>query len=443
MNEPSMQEYFYALGDELGAGLEDGERYFCSYRGERSDFVRLSRNRIRQAGSVDQHEMRLELIAGKRHAGGGLTLSKNADEDRERIRQMMADLRARRACLPEDPHLNYATETRDSSEVRAAPLPDSATALRHIMYTAGELDLVGIWAAGSIERGFANSFGQRNWFRGASFNFDWSVHHAADRALKGSYAGLAWQPEEFDRQLTAARRRLALLARTPRTLRPGRYRTYLAPAALAEILRMLAWGGFSLASHRTQQSPLVKLGRGERRLHPAVSLTENRAQGLTPGFTTAGFIKPERVALIRDGAFAEYLVGARSAREYGVAANAEEETPESAVMAAGDVPANEVLARLDTGLYLGNLWYCNFSDRNECRITGMTRFGSFWVEGGELRAPIPAMRFDDSAYRMLGEKLIGLTAERTRFFDPHTYGGRSSASMLLPGALLEELTLTL
>ncbi len=102
-----------------------------------------------------------------------------------------------------------------------------------------------------------------------------------------------------------------------------------------------------------------------------------------------------------------------------------------------------MLERLGTGLYLNNLWYCNYSDRNDCRITGMTRFAAFWVEDGEIRAPLSPMRFDESLYRMLGEHLIGLTAEREFLFDTGTYHQRSTDSLHLPGALIEDFAFTL
>ena len=51
-------------------------------------------------------------------------------------------------------------------------------------------DLVGIYAAGGIHTGFANAFGQRNWFSSYSFNADWSFYHAGDKAVKTAYAGL-------------------------------------------------------------------------------------------------------------------------------------------------------------------------------------------------------------------------------------------------------------
>ena len=54
--------------------------------------------------------------------------------------------------------------------------------------------LVGVYAGGTICRGFANSLGQRNWHEVDSFNFDWSLYLEADKAVKGRYAGLDWQP---------------------------------------------------------------------------------------------------------------------------------------------------------------------------------------------------------------------------------------------------------
>ena len=104
------------------------------------------------------------------------------------------------------------------------------------------------------------------------------------------------------------------------------------------------------------------------------------------------------------------LLDARGYRT--VAVNSGGESPNALEMAAGSLAGDELLGRLDTGLYLNNLWYCNFSDRNDCRITGMTRFACFWVEQGVIQAPLNVMRFDDSVYRMLGDALVGLTRER-------------------------------
>ena len=53
------------------------------------------------------------------------------------------------------------------------------------------------------------------------------------------------------------------------------------------------------------------------------------------------------------------------------------------------------------------------------------------------------MRFDDTAYRILGENLEALTRERDLVPDDNTYGERSTVSMRTPGALVRDLALTL
>jgi predicted Zn-dependent protease len=78
-----------------------------------------------------------------------------------------------------------------------------------------------------------------------------------------------------------------------------------------------------------------------------------------------------------------------------------------------------------------------------CRITGMTRFATFWVENGAIQAPLNVMRFDETLYRMLGENLVALTAERELLLDSSTYGARSTASSRMPGAVVKDFTFTL
>jgi predicted Zn-dependent protease len=438
-----MRDHFHALADELEKLRQPDEVALLSFAGEQSDFVRLNVNRVRQAGSVTQHSIELDLIEGGRHATGGGNVTGDPEWDRSWLRDLVERLRAQRSGLPEDPHLLYATEVRDTDDVHVGALPDAPDALDRITRAARGLDLVGIWASGHVYAGLATSFGQRNWYHGTSFSFDWSCYHQEDKAVKCTYGGLAWDDDELERRMAEARAQLGVLARPSKTIPPGRYRAYLAPAALRELLGMLAWGGFGLKSHRTLQTPLLKMLREGRTLHPSVTLSENRVAGLAPRFTAGGFIKADRVTLIEAGRYQDCLVSPRSAKEYGEPVNSGVEFPEALDMAAGEVAADEVAARLGTGLHVGNLWYCNYSDRNECRITGMTRFACFWVEDGAIRAPVNVMRFDDSIYRMLGENLLGLTRERELFLETNTYGARSTASMHLPGALVDDFTLTL
>ena len=438
-----MQEYFHALGNALFKKLKSGEQLLLEFSGEDSDFVRLNHNRIRQAGCTAQRTLSLDLVEGKRHARASVEIAGNSAQDLDQLGATLKTLREQRALLPEDPYLSFSTEINDSEYHHDDEAVDSHEAVDQIVQAGGDMDLVGIFANGIQYRGFANSMGQRNWHSRASFNFDWSCYLEKDRAAKSSHAGFAWKHDELVSKMESIRHQLAMLSRPSKTLKPGSYRAYLAPSAVNEIISMMAWGGFGLKSHRTKTTPLIQMTEQGRTLDAAVNLTENHARGLAPGFTGSGFIKPAQVELIKAGRYQDCLVSARSAIEYGSATNADSEFPGSLDLAAGALPARTILTELDTGLYINNLWYLNYSDRTVCQVTGMTRFACFWVEHGEIQAPIEVMRFDDSVYNLLGTQLIGLTDERELILDAGTYGGRSNCSIELPGVLVSQLRLTL
>jgi predicted Zn-dependent protease len=438
-----MKEFFYAIAGVLDELLQSGEVYICFFEAEDSDFVRLNHSRVRQAGRIGQRQISLDLIVGKHHGAGTITLTGHLPDDRVRIVELLGLLRKQRAAMPADPYLLYADEPHRTEDIAEAALPDAGTAIAEIMDAAAGVELVGIWASGTLYRGFANSLGQRNWYAQPSFHFDWSCFNQNGQAAKDSYAGTHWDSARLVQKIGATRAQLDLLRQEAWNLRPGRYRAYLAPAALGEIFELVAWGGFGLKSHRTLQTPLIKLAHRQARLHEGVTLHEYHAGGLAPRFTASGYIKPERVTLIQDGRYGQCLVSPRSAMEYGEPVNAGSEFPESLELGAGELAKGTVLEQLDTGLYVSHLWYCNFSDRNDCRITGMTRYACFWVQDAAVIAPFSTMRFDDSLYHVLGDKLLGLTRERERLFSADSYYQRSTQSALLPGALIEEFNLTL
>ena len=440
-----MQDYFHALADTITAHLRGQEIYTCTFRGEDSDFVRFNRSAVRQAGTVRQRTLSLDLVEGQRHAAGNVALSGDLQQDDGHVIRLLERLREQLPFLPEDPHLLYATEVQSSTAAGRNELPERAEAVDAVLQAGRGRDLVGLYAAGGIYVGFANAFGQRNWFASYNFNCDWSFYRQGDKAVKTAYAGLRWEDGAFERQVDEAAAQLDVLNRPPRTIPPGNYRVYLAPAAVADILDMLAWGGFGLKAHRTKKSTLLKMAESNQRLHPEVTLRENTREGVAPNFDAAGFIKPDEVTLIDAGGLADCLVSPRSAKEYGVPTNGagSGEAPESVDMAAGQVPAQQILAQLDTGIYVNNVWYLNYSDRVSARITGMTRFATFWVENGTIQAPLNVMRFDESIYRMFGDNLLGLTDERAFFLDGSTYRRRSTGSSRVPGALVRDFAFTL
>ena len=112
-------------------------------------------------------------------------------------------------------------------------------------------------------------------------------------------------------------------------------------------------------------------------------------------------------------------------------------------MAPGTLATEDILTELDEGIYCNTLWYLNFSDMPAGRITGMTRFATFWVEGGQIAAPMNVMRFDETLFRALGENLRTLTADREFLPSATTYDQRSTSSRHLPGAIVDNFRFTL
>jgi predicted Zn-dependent protease len=74
---------------------------------------------------------------------------------------------------------------------------------------------------------------------------------------------------------------------------------------------------------------------------------------------------------------------------------------------------------------------------------GAGRFATFWVEGGKVIAPVDAMRFDDSLYRLLGSELARLGSQPELLLSDNTWGERATGGMKLPGWLLRSIALTL
>jgi predicted Zn-dependent protease len=439
----SMQQQFFELADLIQAELRGEEGFLVSFSGEISQFVRFNRSAVRQAGAVVQRYLTVELFRGKRHASQTLTLT--GSEDREAVTAAVATLRDVLADTPEDPHFLINETPQSTTRVLPGNLPSEDEAVGAIIGAGKGHDLVGLYAAGPIHHGFANSYGQRNWDTVHAFSADLSFYLQADKAVKVDHAGTAWDATAFEAKMAGAKARLTALARAARTITPGAYRVFLAPAAMEELFSILSWGGFGLTAEKTATTPFNRMVAEGAVLDPRVTLRENNAEGLAPGFQNEGFVKPADVPLIVNGRWAGSLASPRSAAEFGVAPNGADgsEAPVALDMAPGELAEGDILRALGTGVYVGNLWYLNYSDRNACRLTGMTRFATFWVENGEIVAPLNVMRFDDTVYRMLGENLVDLTAARDLRVSTDTYGARSTRSMRLPGAVIADLAMTL
>ena len=195
-----MRTYFYQLADFIGTQIRANETWLAYLSAEDSSFVRFNKSLVRQAGSVRQSGLTLSLIARQRRAESRLTLSGQQDNDHALVMAALGTMRRDLVDLPEDPYLLYNQVPQSSERVGESKLASDAEVLDQVLSQGQGKDLVGLYAAGAIYKGFANSLGQRNWHRIDNFNLEWCLYHTADKAVKNHNAGTHWDSAEFTRK---------------------------------------------------------------------------------------------------------------------------------------------------------------------------------------------------------------------------------------------------
>jgi predicted Zn-dependent protease len=429
----------------LRHSLHSDEQFTLRLQGEVSQFTRFNHAKVRQTGIVRDANLQLKLIAQQRSSSIEFPFTGEVDLDLDRAVAALAALRDEVPQLPIDPYLVLPTGTATSHEIHGGKLLPDAAVVGTILPVVAGLDFTGLYAAGTIVRGYADSSGQKHWFATDSYTLDYSLFTSTGQAVKGTLAGSDWDCDTFEAKIAESKTQLTQLAQPLKTIERGKYRTYLAPAATADLLGMLSWGGISEAALQQGRSCFGALQRGEQQLSAKLTISENFQRGLVPRFNELGEIAPANLTLIDRGQLANTLVNARTAKEYQKPANGanRSESLRSAEIAPGELTTERILATLDTGLYLSNLHYLNWSDRPTGRVTGMTRYACFWVERGEIVAPIANLRFDESLYRCWGENLTALTDGLEFIADVDTYGSRQLGGSWVPGLLVEDFTYTL
>ncbi|MFN5744946.1 MAG: TldD/PmbA family protein [Methylococcaceae bacterium] len=442
------------LLDRLSAGYFDAltgdEALSLNVSGEDQLYLRLNQTRVRQTTRVLQRRLTLNFQSKGRRVVYSFDLSGDPEQDLATGLSLLARARQEVTVLPEDPFVVPIVNHGTSSRAFSGSMPELGQLLDDLRAAAGDSDFTGLYAGGSQLRAIRNSAGLDHWFSTDSFFLDYSIFTVnaggENKAVKGLYAGRDWRADQLGRLLSGSLERLTLLSRASHSVEPGNYRVYFAPAAVDAMIKMFSWGAISYGAWRKGDSAFQKLIEGETVLSPLFSLNENFGLGLAPGFNSLGEIAPDCLPLIVGGQLKTLLTSARSAREYGVVANGAEpggEGMRSPDMLTGTLAEADVLSALGTGLYVENLHYLNWSDLQNARITGMTRYACFWVENSRIVAPIRDLRFDESLYRIFGSELEAVNSEAEIHIHTDTYTQRSLGGGRVPGILLRDFRFTL
>lgn len=448
------ENWFDQLTTSLFSQLQNKEELALSLNAEQPTYLRFNQSKLRQNTTITNIVVDFSLTQSKKKSQASIVFTGNISHDLEFGKQHLIRLRDECESLPEDPLVTAVPSGKNSDQKTFGHMPEVSQVLSLITELVGSEDFAGLFAMGPHIKAYVNSKKLRHWFSTESYFLDYSIYaineEGKDKAVKGSFSGVDWYPEGLQANLEFSKSIIPALKKKNVVLTPGKYKAYLAPAALAEVIGVFSWGGtLSLSSFKKGLSAFSKLIKNEVQLSPLFTLKENFSSGSVPAFNSFGEVAAPTLSIIQNGKIENLLISARSEKEYGDPSNGAEvggwggEYLRAPEIAGGNLAQSEILKELGTGIFISNLHYINWSDTTNARVTGMTRYACLWVEDGKIIAPIEDMRFDMSLYNLLGDRLINLTKQQALDPNTDTYFFRAIGGRLIPGALVKDFEFSL
>lgn len=377
---------------EVGIGSRDGGN------------VRFANNGVTTAGEVTDAGVSVTATFGTR-SGSASTNAADADALREVVGR--AERAARLA--PEDPEHVPALEPVEYpavdawSEATAAfgPAERADAAAAGIAEAAGrETTIAGFLESWSQATATANSAGLFGYFPHTWLEYTNTVRTPDGRG--SGWAGVRLHDAAALDAAAAARiaTEKALASRDPRPLEPGDWPVIFEPAAVAVMAGALV-GQMDARRAMEGRSYLSAPGEGtrlgERLLAPIVTIETDPAHPVAPGRPWASEQLPAR----RTTWFREGTVETLQWDRWWAAEHGEAPMPASTnlLVAGEDRSLEELIRETDRAVLVTRLWYIRSLNPRDLTLTGLTRDGTYWIEGGEIDHAVNNFRWNDSPVR--------------------------------------------
>jgi predicted Zn-dependent protease len=299
----------------------------------------------------------------------------------------------------------FETTARSTPEDRARAVAEAIRAVEAAGQTAA-----GIYSTGESVFSLLNSRGVSARHRETMARFSITAM-AADSSgwAKASACNLAaFNPLEL--ALTAARK--AAESSAPRELPPGRYTVILEPAAVLDLTGQM-FPDFSATAIRDGRS-FLRDRIGKKIFGDNITIHDDSGHLLQSGAPFDGEGVPRKpLTLVERGVVREVAYSRQAAALAGCPLgpaptghgfplpNELGEAPTNIVMAGGDSSVEQMVESTEHGILVTRLWYIREVDPYEKIFTGMTRDGTFLIEGGRVAAGVRNFRFNQGLIEML------------------------------------------
>ncbi len=301
----------------------------------------------------------------------------------------------------EDVQRYFDTTARATPEDRAQAVAEAIRVVSGRGQTAA-----GIYSTGESQFALYNS-------RGVAASYRETMARFSITAMAGDSSGWA-KASACDRRaldplaLARSAARKAAGSNAPRELPAARYTVILEPAAVLDLVgqMFMDFSGTAIRDGRSFLNDRI----GKKLFGENITIYDDARHPLQAG---AGFdaegVPRRRITLVDAGVVREIAYCRQAAALAGTTPtghgfplpNDAGEAPLNIVIAGGDSPVEEMLASTERGILVTRLWYIREVDPYEKIFTGMTRDGTFLVEGGRIAAGVRNFRFNVGLMEML------------------------------------------
>jgi predicted Zn-dependent protease len=277
--------------------------------------------------------------------------------------------------------------------------------VRALIDEAGKFDFLaaGSHSTSAKELGFANSLGTTQYHRytAAFMNTVIMAPTSSGYADTSCLNVTDLDPKAVGEEAT----RICADSQDPQEIKEGRYDVVISPVALESILNWLSYIGFGADAYQEGRS-FMSGNIGQKIMGDNISIWDDAldSRGVPAPFDFEG-VPRQRVDLIKNGVAAGVVynsitAGKERKTSTGHALPPGEEIaalPVNILFSTGDSTRQEMIESLEQGLIVTRFHYINgLLEPRKALFTGMTRDGTFYVEGGKIKYPVKNLRFTHS-----------------------------------------------
>ena len=366
--------------------------------------TRFAGNAIHQNVSHSNVTLNIRAVEGRRI--GRATTNDLSDEG---VRKAMEAARRNALLMPEDPGFPGLPEPQpvtqvaswDESVAACSPLRRAQMVGEVCRQGASEgLDTAGACRTGMHEIAVVSSRGVRAYHAGT---FAGLIITTRSDTSAGWAKGGSWQLDEIDYPALAREAvDKAVRGRDPQPVSPGEYTVVLDHYAVDDILEALSLYGMGAQAVQEGRSWMCGI-QGTRAMSESVNIWDDGGSldGWPMPFDVEG-VPRQSIRLIENGVINGPVHNTYTAAQDSVPSTGHQQyftgppIASNLFMRPGDKSVEELIASTENGLYITRFFYTRLSHNRGCVMTGMTRDGTFLIEGGEIRYPVKDLRFTQS-----------------------------------------------